>query len=294
MTYGIDPNSTKALTAIRFGQAMLGAMRRRKTTLTEIARVSGLGRTAVDNYRVGYVLPRLDAARKIADALGDDRLYEMVRAARTHKCGLRSCGREFVHNGGGPKVYHSPQCRMVAEKLRLADTRARRAAEGDDTGKQLRAAKDLWQEAERMLTAQVDEHRDAVDRMCRQCEPEGVCQTYDCPLRSVSPLPLNDRRIGAGDDGDRVRTRGEIWAELAARPEIRVKRSASMTARHAADPTLRERSLGAYRALEAANPELAKTRGQKAIAGRTPESFSEASHKAWATRRAQQGEEAAP
>lgn len=287
MTYGIDPNSAKHLTAKRFGQAMVAAIKRNQTTISELHRVSGLGRTAIDNYRAGYVLPRLDAARKLADALGDERLFSIVQHARTRECGLRSCRRRFVHDGGGPKVYCSPECRAVAEKLRIASVRSRRAAEGDDTGKQLRAAKDLYHEAERMLTAQVDELRAAVDRMCRQCEPDGICKAYDCPLRTVSPLPLNDRRVGAGE-GTALRTDYEMRVERANRPETRAKRSASMKARHAADPSLRERSLGAYRALEAANPELAKARGRKAIAGRTPESLSDAARKAWATRRAEE------
>jgi hypothetical protein len=30
----------------------------------------------------------------------------------------------------------------------------------------------------------------AAAAFCRSCEPEGYCQTPDCPLRPVSPLPL--------------------------------------------------------------------------------------------------------
>ncbi len=44
----------------------------------------------------------------------------------------------------------------------------------------------------------LSDHVSAVERMCRDCEPAGECKTPDCPLRSVSPMPLARKRSGWG------------------------------------------------------------------------------------------------
>lgn len=36
----------------------------------------------------------------------------------------------------------------------------------------------------------VETYVNAVEKMCRECEPSGECKTVSCPLRDVSPMPL--------------------------------------------------------------------------------------------------------
>lgn len=261
MTYTIPRGSPKALQATRVGNELRLALKTRGVSLKELARSTTVGRTAIDHYQNGEILPKLATAQAIAEALDWPRIYELVRFARTRTCKLQSCKRAFTNDGGGPKVYCSDRCRIVAEKRRAVRSQSARLAHGSGSHQSVRAIRanirgELREERER-----ADELQAAVDEMCRACEPEGVCRDYACPLRFVSPLPLQDRRIRTPV------TEAERIARVAASPITAARRSASMKARHAADPTLRQKGLAEYRAREAADPELRAARGRRVAEG---------------------------
>lgn len=69
--------------------------------------------------------------------------------------------------------------------------------------------------------ARADELAEAIEAMCRDCEPEGSCRAPACPLRAHSPLPLAVHEAGE------VRTLGQIRADswTSARREKAVARA---------------------------------------------------------------------
>jgi transcriptional regulator with XRE-family HTH domain len=150
-----------------FGERLRAAMARRGLGKQRLARASGVPYSMIGNYRRGLNLPTTATATKLADALEDEGLVDVVVRARTRICPIDQ--RRFTCAGKAPRTYCSVECRRVAAKWRHG------------TPPQLSA---LWA-TERLAT-----FVGAVDSMCRTCEPAGECRTLDCPLRAVSPLPF--------------------------------------------------------------------------------------------------------
>lgn len=167
MTYKLGPTSPRRADALAFGTQLRRAMTRMKIGRRRLEKLAGVGDTSIANYRAGLSLPHLETAHRLADALQDDQLITLIVKARTFTCPIDE--RTFVYDGEGPRTYCSPSCQRVAEKKRAGrSTRARAYT------------------AENRVTLL----QQAVDAMCRSCEPNGLCRTADCPLRAASPLPL--------------------------------------------------------------------------------------------------------
>lgn len=164
----IPPGSTKNDRAIRFGEALTSAMRRRKLGSRTVAEALGSSRTSVMYWRTGRILPRIDTADRLAQVCGWAPLAALARTLRRKTCEV--CPTVFIDDSGSDnRRYCSPACQRVAEKRRVGVSREHRAAV-----------------AERALLA----HKRAVAAYCRACEPEGRCTAPECELRAVSPLPL--------------------------------------------------------------------------------------------------------
>ncbi len=256
MSYAIPAGSPRAATAAAFGRELVKAMAKRDIPRNELHRVTGIGRTALDNYRAGANLPKTEAAAALASVLEWPKLAELVTAARTHPC--RRCGGSFVNEGGnqGAKRYCSVDCRAIAERERQAQTRNRQAGQTNDGRRRyqalalLRSGIRIAEERSQTLVA-------AIAAMCASCEPEGLCRTEDCPLRAFSPLPL--QRHGTGH----AATRPALIRDRAARrwtPAARAAHGAITARLHATgripygrnhpanDPARRESWLAACRA----------------------------------------------
>jgi len=122
-------------------------------------------------WRSGNTLPSLESATRLADCLGEPKLAELVRKARTHLCERPGCGNSYLYEGGGPSRFCSPSCgKLEAKRQRFGPPAKVRATEAE---------------------AAAAMSREAVDAFCRGCEPEGYCRTATCALRLVSPLPLS-------------------------------------------------------------------------------------------------------
>ena len=179
----------------------------REVGTKRLATAIGSASSAIAMWRAGNNLPRTDTAARLADALHWPRLVAIAREGRSGTC--ERCGRAFVNEGGGPKRYCSRDCVEVAALLRarpaaglLADVLADELTRVHGTAQSLRrkpltAALDQYRasDAHRQTrldrsSRQLDSVRAAIDAMCNDCEPAGVCRTADCPLRTVSPLPL--------------------------------------------------------------------------------------------------------
>lgn len=168
MTYKLGPDSPRRASALEFGAELRRAMTRMKIGRRRLHAMTKIGASTIANYRAGLSLPHLDTAHRLANILEDEKLALLIVRARTFTCPIDK--REFVYDGEGPRTYCSPSCQRVAEKKREGrSTRARAYT------------------AENRVTLL----QQAVDAMCRECEPLGLCRMQDCPLRPASPLPLS-------------------------------------------------------------------------------------------------------
>lgn len=281
MTYVIPPGTPKAAKAQAFGRELGLACRARGVTLNELARSIGIGHTALDHYRTGSVLPKTATARAMAAALTWPRLATLIEQARTFVCDRPGCSRTYRNEGGGPRRYCTPTCVRLAQEQRLASTRLRQAGQTGDRRSSGAAIKRLRSAAriadERALMAE-----QAIAAMCRECEPDGLCRTEDCPLRSLSPLPLRVGDIGHPRTDSEVRSAS--WT-----PARRERFTAALERRWASpservDQATRTRSWHASLAPEAREAWIDNiTAGQQR---RGKGARSEAARKAQATRRA--------
>lgn len=179
MTHSLNPTSPRAPIAKHFGQEMRKAMKQRRIGQRRLIQYVGTTRNVLRQYLMGYNLPRLDRAIKIAEALDAPILAEIARQGRTTIC--ETCGKGFV-NEGTRRRYCSELCQKVAGKRNAgADSRIRA-----DVAEHRLA--DSLKELERF--------KDAVAGMCADCEPEGFCRNADCALRPISPLPLTRATAG--------------------------------------------------------------------------------------------------
>ncbi|MEW6223231.1 MAG: helix-turn-helix transcriptional regulator [Chloroflexota bacterium] len=299
----LSGTSQRRSAAAKFAHALRAAKARKGVGNRVICEAAGIPRSNLGYYLTGRNLPTVQVAKLLADVLDEPLLAQIALRARTVACGRPGCSRSFVYEGGKPKVYCSEDCRALATKLRagddefdtggkrlyalvageLEDARAsgrsvRRAAL--DVGLVAYARADAKRHA-RFATYQrrIDGLQGSIDEMCRSCEPEGLCQTPDCPLRAFSPLPIEGTFSAQRRAGEVRRPEG-TWGPTNRGRMLEVVRAANE--RRWAKPGERE----AAREAMASRGSAMRERSAAAIAQRPRESFSEASKRAWETRRA--------
>jgi hypothetical protein len=140
--------------AAEFSSRLQEAMTRRKTSALRLAPLIGVSDTQVSNWRHGLALPSIAAAEKLVEVLDWPSLLAPVVAARTRRCTYGPCSATYPR----------------------------------ERGKRLFCSTSCWRNAVKNPAARVDARQRAIDENCRQCEPEGVCRTADCPLRAFSPF----------------------------------------------------------------------------------------------------------
>lgn len=225
MSYLIPPNSPKAIQAAAFGAEMTKACHARDIPLKELGRACGVGHTALDNYRRGLLLPRSSTAYLIADALSWPKLRTMIDEFRTYLCARVGCDTVFRNDGGNRKIYCSMMCRDIAGNLRMAKQRGLKRT--GNVGKYRANQVQLLKSGLKIADARNALLQSAIDAMCNDCEPEGVCRTLACPLRSFSPLPY-DERDGTGAPRTTHAIRVGVWT-----PARRQKHHDEMVRAHA-------------------------------------------------------------
>lgn len=244
MTHTIPPTSPKAAQAAAFGRELVKACQVRDIPLKELERTCGVGHTTLDNYRRGLILPKTETAIVLAETLDWPPLRHLILKFRTYPCARPGCGHTFRNDGGSRKAYCSETCRRIAESLRMAERRARQAGQTEiNRGRhranqlqRLRAALKIADERNVLLS-------EAIEAMCRDCEPEGICRTEGCALRPFSPLPASVHEIGSARTEGRIRS--EAWT-----PE-RHRRFGAALARRWSDPAEHERQAARSRAFHA-------------------------------------------
>jgi transcriptional regulator with XRE-family HTH domain len=154
-TEAIDP-----LLAHRFRQRLRADLAARKLTQKELGTAIGIHQRSVSCYTTGSSFPSMSVAIRMSEALVDPDLMRIVREARTQTCRLASCGRPFILDGvaTGARIFCTNECQRASKK-------------GGKTAR-----------------TYIPE-RKAIDAMCAECQPDGICQNNDCPLRWFSPYP---------------------------------------------------------------------------------------------------------
>lgn len=265
MTQRLAPTSSRFAAAVMFGELLSRRMTELEVGQNVVRTAARVSRASVVEFRNGRNLPTLEVALRIAEALNEPRLADIVRRARTFAC--QRCGRAAINEKGFPKRYCSAACRTLGApgpaKRRLDDDRAMMILRGEllrvgqARKQQIGRALTLLDEArapEGKALAVVAGYQEATDAMCRSCEPEGLCRTAECPLRTVSPLPLvaNDVDVAA------ARRPPGRWGT----PALRQAQSEAMRAQWAGDDERRRRVSEQQRA-RFATPEQRAEHGRR-------------------------------
>lgn len=157
-----------------FAEALSKAMTERRVNLKQLSARTGINTQTISNLRRGVNKPQVNTASLLADALHWDELAQMVTRDRTRTCPV--CERTFItqHKTPERRKFCSHRCQQVAWNRQANSSRERRRAK-----------------YEKKTTMLLREHQQAVEAMCRSCEPvDFICRDSVCPLRGISPLPL--------------------------------------------------------------------------------------------------------
>lgn len=165
MTSILPPDSHRRVHAMRLGRHLTALLSARKISKRGLATTLSTSRSLLILWCKGDVLPSLDQARELAEALADARVLEIVQAGRVLTCPV--CSKRFEWRGGGRATYCSNRCRKYG-----ANAANRRRSNLP------------------MVEAELAIAKQAVADFCAACEPDGICKTPACELRAVSPLPL--------------------------------------------------------------------------------------------------------
>lgn len=186
----LTPQSARYEAAKRFSVELRRAMNKRKLRPFHVYKAIGGGYSSYQwaLWMEGGALPRLDRTIRLAEFLDWPVLVDIVRKARTSACNRRGCTNTYITETGKNRLYCSPRCRQLAHDYELRYSHARRKGEVDLEERALVA----YAKYDRDY---LDMHVSAVASMCGACEPEGYCRTPECPLRTVSPLPLTRARL---------------------------------------------------------------------------------------------------
>lgn len=134
-----------------FARRLRQVMEEQGHTRSSLAGLLGVTPTMVGYWRAGRYLPSMTALDRMTDVLHDGALRNLVSKARTGHC---PCGATFDREQT-KRMYCSTLCQ------RRAHNKGGRKA---------------------------DPRQNAIDAMCRGCEPEGVCRDDGCALRPFSPF----------------------------------------------------------------------------------------------------------
>lgn len=149
-----------------FATVLRDTIAARGMSLADVRRATGISESTVHYWLTGDRMPTLAKADHMADVLGNAGIARAAAQALQRRC-VR-CRRKFY--AAAKQRNHTRYCGNTCRQA-VARARARRA---EPTARRVRVAK-----MER-----------AIVTFCRECEPDGICRTAECPLRAFSPFPL--------------------------------------------------------------------------------------------------------
>src|SRR5437868_13726492 len=110
----MHPDSHRKAAARRFGELLTRILAEKRVSKRGLAMQLGMSRSLLILWCKGEALPRLDSARRLAEALVAPRLLELVHEARMRTCPVD--GVQFEETGGRPSVYCSGPCSKAGAK----------------------------------------------------------------------------------------------------------------------------------------------------------------------------------
>jgi len=165
VTTPLPPDSHRRVHSAKLGAHLTHELAIRRISKKGLAQTLSTSRSLLTLWCKGDVLPSLDQARELSEALADPSILKIVMAGRMLTCPV--CSRTFEWRGGGRATYCSDRCRKYGAN---AATRRRSNLP--------------------MVESALAMHKAVVATFCGACEPDGICKTPACDLRPVSPLPL--------------------------------------------------------------------------------------------------------
>jgi transcriptional regulator with XRE-family HTH domain len=147
--------------------------------LIDLAAHAGMTDRGLWALEHGKTFPRYTSACRIAEALGDTMLVDMIHARRWKDCVI--CGRRFLNlTDSDRKVICGLECKR---RNQMAKTRGYEETHREN---QLKRWRNQYERERKVAQA----HQLAVIAMCKSCEPAGLCRDAGCALRPVSPFPV--------------------------------------------------------------------------------------------------------
>lgn len=239
MSQPLSHDSRYRPAAAKFGAALDRRMRERRIGAKTLGPQCKVAVSAIGMYRGALNIPSLQVAQRLADALDAPELLAIVEAARTKQC--RRCNRTFVATHhvsrycsiacrtlGAPGTQRSSSKPEQAVQILRGELLRVGAVRKQSVGQALTLLDDVL-EPVRQAVGLTEVYSAAVEAMCRECEPEGLCRNVECPLRPVSPLPV------AGDKVDVARPAAGLWGK----PGMREHMAAKMREAHRRNPAHR-------------------------------------------------------
>lgn len=135
----------------RFAARLRFLMERDGLTRSQLAAAVDVSPTMIGYLRYGRYLPSMAVLDRLDAVFGDVFLRRTVTEARTGRC---PCGATYDREQSRRR-YCSPRCQRTAH---------------------LKGGRKF------------DARQDAIDAMCRGCEPDAICRDDGCALRPFSPF----------------------------------------------------------------------------------------------------------
>jgi transcriptional regulator with XRE-family HTH domain len=158
---------TDPIIAKRFKNMYRAEIRRTQLTTKQITNATGLGRSTIKRYNTGQSVPTPENAARLAEAFNSDNI--VIASHMEREC--ISCHKRFTYSHRGSGKYCSPRCRNYFNK------------DAQKKNEFIRRGNEL------------EIYHAAVDAFCRECVlAEMVCRDAECPLRPVSPIPLQEKK----------------------------------------------------------------------------------------------------
>lgn len=148
------------------------AVKTKGISWAELARETPISSSCLMKMKRGERIISLEVAERLAHALDMPALSLGVIEMRTKTCVV--CNGTFVDRG---KNHYARTCSDACLSTRRM--REARQVTHERLGRQ-----------HLVMKRRIEKYTLSVLAFCRACEPEGMCRTPKCELRTVSPLPL--------------------------------------------------------------------------------------------------------
>lgn len=154
-----------------FPKQLRTAMTRRNASRADVYNAIGTTSSSVKHWLDGSAYPDHQFVIALAEYLHWPSLVAISIADRSGTCEAEGCGKPTMGTRGPtPPRYCGDRCiRRTRDRAQFDRKRLQVAGR--------------WKR-------RAEEAEEAIARMCRGCEPEGVCRNEECELRSVSNLPF--------------------------------------------------------------------------------------------------------